>query len=1065
MAGNWNPNAPNVIGNEIRGVYAYLDKATKSPFKAMKLRSNVAETITGVELGIGPTIDTSSPLFKVLDVYNATDIVQGDSAAVFSAAPDAHGTGTGIGNWRTQAGGSTTIHTSIDEAVQYPPIGSDFIRNNGAISNAFFHMNTGAFPLTARVGRVFIRGVVGTDGAFRDVYFRLWHVPSSTLFIPPGDRVRTHYYGLLHSVDLGDINPVSLLPWTPNDIRGFEAANNVWQVRITGAGTAANMLKVHNLELRVQHSTERRVAVGTWQRPPGAAAGVGLSGAPGKTKHIVLNALVRPVSGDWVANWSKPSSGDFVFVFRNALDRLVGGSAPRAQDVHWHFLGGNDRDGRVASPVPGQFAGDVVFGSASTQVHGDVYSAGPFDQPLAGTIALKRSDGVTSDDSQPYVVRYENNVLAPAPASDTHDVCQKFRAPATDSYGGLRFQVKPPADGSLQVTVHNYATNAQVGGTFEITTAEMALLPGLTNMPGYKDVRGSLSSAAALTASTLYYLRFRKLTGTPGSTWQLVRMDATSLGDNEPATFQGGSDGYYFTLGRVGLSEGSNTDQDLAVQLIAAPDNPTNVVATKLSQTIALDYDPLGPPAGPQCGPAALDYVRITWNSPGTYPSFLQWDIERREPDQVTWTRIGVSAEEGLSSFEDYEAIRNRSVRYRVRARTTDAGFSEWVETADVSIVTEKCEILFTSNARSDLNVGYTYDPEVSYDFPDHDTDELVRLSGVAFQAGFLDAINRGVTGNYELLANFIDQPVDTLGNPIGGEVIFEPIRRIVRSDYDAELLLPYVCVLDYEGNRRFAYVRLNNGRRQEPSHRYLVDALVVPLTDMPTIIRREALTSSALELDGSGDLISTPHVSTLGITGDIEWRWEVEFGTIGFPTIMTVASKWDASNQGSWILQHQDNVNFGTPRIIWTPNGTVGSQIIGSANAAPPWDLSNRLAFKATLDVNDGAGNWDLNFYWALRHGGPYTQLGTTATGVGVTSLFNTTSAPLRIGAHSGTSEPFDGLVYEFDLYNGLAGTDRRVDLNLRNYAAGTPAITDAAGRAYSYIGNAKIVEVAGVA
>lgn len=1067
MAGLWNPNAPNVIGNEFRGVYAYLDKATKSPFKAMKLRSTIAETITEIQLVIGPTINTSSPLFKILAIYNANNIVLGDDGGEFHAAPDAHGTGTGIGNWRTQAGSATTIYTSIDDTVKYPPVGSDYIRTTGAISNAFFHMNTGAFPLTARVGRLLIRGVVGTGGTYRDIYFRLWHVPSGTLYTPPGDRVRAHYYGLLHTVDLGDINPVTLLPWSPVDIRGFEAANNVWQVRVTGAGSVANPLQLHNLELLVQYSaTERRVAVATWQRPPGSSAGVSVSNAAGSIKHLWLDQLVHPDgAGNWVADWAKPSSGDFVFVWHNALDRLVGGAEPRAQDIHWQFIGGNDRDGLIGSPVPGQAAGDVVFGAASSQVQGEVFSAGPFDQPLAGGVQLVRSDLLTSDDSQPYRVNYHNNALQLAEASDTVDVAQRFSAPATDSYGGLRFQIKPPADGSLLVTVHVDATGAQVGGSFEVDAATLTTQPSLTNMPGFKDVRGVLSSAAALTSGTFYYLRFRKFTGTPGSTWGLVRMDAYTVqfaGDE--ATFQGAT-GYHKTLNRsTGSTIQGYNEEDLPVQLIAAPDDPLNVVATKLSQPIAADYEAVG---GPQCGPAALDYARITWNSPGTYTGagFLQWDIERREPDGVTWTRIGVSAEEGLSSFEDYEAIRNRSnLRYRVRARTADAGFSGWVETGDLDMVTEECEILFTSNARPDLNVGYTFEPRVSYDFIDHDADELMRLSGVPYQAGFIDATNRGVTGSYELVANFKDQPVDPLGNPIGGEVIFEPLRRIIRSDYQAELLLPYICVLDYEGNRRFAYVRLTDGRRSEPAHHYKTGALVVPLTDMPTVIRREALTSSALLLDGSGDLISTPHVSTLGITGDIELRWEVEFGPTGFATIQTVASKWDAGSQGSWILQHE-SANNGRPRLIWTPNGTVGSQIIGLANATPPWDLANRMAFKATLDVNDGAGNWDLNFYWALRHGGPYTQLGTTVTAAGITSLFNTTSAPLRIGAHSGTSEPFTGLVYEFDLFNGLAGTDRRVDLNLRGYKTfGTPQITDTAGRIYSYSGNAQIIEVAGV-
>src|SRR5262245_41218203 len=233
MAGNWNPNAPGVLGPEWRGFYAYLDKRTASPFKAMRMPSTATEVIKSIQFAIGPTINTTAPNFRCLEVYREQDIVQNpDNVTIERYVPNAHGTTFSIGNWRTEAGGSTNIHLSIDDVVKYPPVDSLYIRNQTSLSNAHFHLNSVTFPLTRRVGRLRLRGVTGSTGTFRDIYFRLLHVPSSVVYIPPGDRIRTHYYGLLHQVDLGDINPVTLLPWTPLDIRGFGSAANVWQVRI-----------------------------------------------------------------------------------------------------------------------------------------------------------------------------------------------------------------------------------------------------------------------------------------------------------------------------------------------------------------------------------------------------------------------------------------------------------------------------------------------------------------------------------------------------------------------------------------------------------------------------------------------------------------------------------------------------------------------------------------------------------------------------------------------------------------------------------------------------------------
>lgn len=113
-----------------------------------------------------------------------------------------------------------------------------------------------------------------------------------------------------------------------------------------------------------------------------------------------------------------------------------------------------------------------------------------------------------------------------------------------------------------------------------------------------------------------------------------------------------------------------------------------------------------------------------------------------------------------------------------------------------------------------------------------------------------------------------------------------------------------------------------------------------------------------------------------------------------------------------------------GVMRLRWFPTGSAVSSIIANSTVAPPFADGNRYWLKATLDVDNGAGGWSVQFFWAgdqATEPTTWTQLGTTVTGAGVTTLPSPT-ATVAMGGNAGG--PSLGQYSRAILRNGIAGT-----------------------------------------
>ncbi|MGY3341209.1 hypothetical protein ACVW0K_007402 [Streptomyces filamentosus] len=193
---------------------------------------------------------------------------------------------------------------------------------------------------------------------------------------------------------------------------------------------------------------------------------------------------------------------------------------------------------------------------------------------------------------------------------------------------------------------------------------------------------------------------------------------------------------------------------------------------------------------------------------------------------------------------------------------------------------------------------------------------------------------------------------------------------------------------------------------------------------------------------------LTTPDHAALGST-DLDVR--VEVASNDYAVQQDLAERWlTTGNQRSWALM----LVSGQLHLRWSPDGTgtaLGIAISPSTVTATP---GTRLALRATLDVNNGAGGWTANFYWARRLDSPVWEPLGTATGSGVTSVYDGT-AGLRLGTATGFVGPgVLGRVYGMQLRNGIDGA-LAVDLRIpRDAAMGDTTFTDGTGLPWTLTG-----------
>lgn len=178
----------------------------------------------------------------------------------------------------------------------------------------------------------------------------------------------------------------------------------------------------------------------------------------------------------------------------------------------------------------------------------------------------------------------------------------------------------------------------------------------------------------------------------------------------------------------------------------------------------------------------------------------------------------------------------------------------------------------------------------------------------------------------------------------------------------------------------------------------------------------------SALYLPGtSGNYVSTPDAAGLDVTGDIDIRIKAALDdwTPAANTALVAKYIFGTNNRS-----YQLRVNTtGTLSLVWSTDGTSGTVVTATSTVAPTVNDGEFLWVRATLDVDNGASGKDVKFYTSTD-GWVWTQLGTTVTTAGTTSIFAST-APLEVGAsENGTNTLLAGKVARWTVLSGIEGT-----------------------------------------
>ncbi|GAA4999462.1 hypothetical protein [Streptomyces siamensis] len=203
------------------------------------------------------------------------------------------------------------------------------------------------------------------------------------------------------------------------------------------------------------------------------------------------------------------------------------------------------------------------------------------------------------------------------------------------------------------------------------------------------------------------------------------------------------------------------------------------------------------------------------------------------------------------------------------------------------------------------------------------------------------------------------------------------------------------------------------------------------------------------LELPGnSNGYASTPDVAALDITGDIDVRFDGFLtnwldASDGLKTTELMGKLGSAGADKSWFFGVRNNRLY----FEWSADGT---NVVGASSTAQPVVPANgRLAVRATLDVNNGAGGRTIVFYTAPTIAGPWTQLGDPVVQAGTTSIFNSTAA-VRVGALPAVMTYPSGRVHAAEIRNGIGGTVvANPDFTAQALAA--TSFADSAGRTWT--------------
>lgn len=805
---SFNPNSTATVGNEWRAYKKGTTSLNSSALAAAAyLNSSATETIDSVILPYNATGASTSYGKLWVEIYNAADLgTLNETATVYTFVPNEDEAISNIftsPSWGGPNNSPGTLYQYVDDTVDES---TDYLMYpNGATTR--FDFNTAALA----AGRVLSVSVeVRAFGYWGSTGLGLWcDLYSNTSFVtrlgtiqPPTDSDDTHKNFQNYTLGPFYVNPLTEEPWTRADIISFDSSTGL-MIQLYSRG---NNNAVAAVRLKVSMITEKRLAVGANTKTTTPASDI-------QTANV--HTLKTPAGVD---NWSKSSGTDYVVVLRR-LDDASGSTTAQSFTVPWIDAGvDNPHNQGHSYPITTDASGRLI--------------TTPGIETKAYPILMARTDSALSVDSQVY------HTLMSGKVSSGVESEQRISNHASTTYGTVRAVIgiigNPTAD--LLVKIKRNSDNVQMGGTGTLTVANLSTATwlGVADAITWYDVTITLASNATLVAATQYYIEFSSLTSSANG-WYLRGLVYTESHAFTGDQSYGGStdslilEGTTYAQGDLAATTSTSASvPDPPPPPGSPPGTPGNLTVSVVSYTL--------PDAGdPTCDPGTHKVARLSWGTTAEGVLFDYYAIERSEDNGTSWTLIKRVQTESILTFDDVEALRGATLKYRIRVvRTTGQVGSYLTQTGTTTLPINAAAVIFCTNAYPTLTCGYirlgaTYD----YTFLSDNEVSVVQMHERDYQVVFRPTEDRGIMTQIPVL-------IFTKGEAsYGGETpprgrgarAFDDVRAIADSD------APYVCVHTPDGERLFAGLRLPSGSRMEPAAYYSTVITAIQVADSPSVV------------------------------------------------------------------------------------------------------------------------------------------------------------------------------------------------------------------------------------
>lgn len=776
---DWNPNEPRLLGLEWMPHYASGQPlAAAAQIGAAWFDSTGAETIVTLGAFFQNVTEEGQWLMEVYDDANA--VIGADATEVFRPNLDVARV-----NATNQAGAIVNLYQSIDEAVlSY----TDYVTSTVGASASYDHeLNTSTWAANRRVKDVQIT-FVGRQIAGSHLWQLLVADAAEGFFTYWSQTVNTETGVFTVTVSLGESNPFTGLPWWESDIEDFDnaGAGKYLRWRFVEASDATAEARLYQVYMTVVYATENRECVASLT-PSATTLGGWEQGA-----------VVTPAGA---ASWSKANGTEYLVTmrrFRKSGAGTAGGTdvPPPAETgrAQWGYLGGALYLPSRASYAPtlDTYGGIESLGDAGTRGY---------------AFGMERAAAVFSLDSQPY-----DGDVPYFPLTSAVTVAQLVTPSVNQSPTRCRVMVHVSSvlSGTLTVTVTDAAPPPTIVGT--ITAAAVEALPFVDAAQQWRLVEIELTAGlAVLVAGTQYTVTLSVNAGT----WQIGLLDTDTLGDNftnaDTATYGGVTD--------VAILAGfAATGADLMLQLVQPPAAPANPVG--VAGTSAATGD------GSDCSAATIAGANLAWTATALGATFARYEIGRNEGDGIVVVLSQLT--EAVVAAYDYTALRGVAAAYWLRVVDTLGVASNWVSLGTVTANAVGCELIFTTNENLALSLTGSDGPLRTWDFLSAENVTYMQMEGRDYQVALRATEDRGDRFTRDLMLWGNDEGTAPAGG--SGRVVFDAILALAAAD------LAYIAVLDSDGRRWLAAIRVPRGSRRMPGQHHTAEVEVTEITAEPLV-------------------------------------------------------------------------------------------------------------------------------------------------------------------------------------------------------------------------------------